>query len=276
MKIKQSYLNVRMAISMAMLLYVSCLALAEETPIAKADSAYSKGEYAEAVEAFTAIAARQGVSSQLYYNLGNSYAKGGDYGKALVNYLRALRLDPSNKQAKANAAYIESKVLDSNHAALKGKKLSVDPDSPSFFSNVRSMIARDHLSDTWAAWAVVSFILFIVCLALYIFTRNVLARKIGFFGGLVLLGFSVVALAFAFMAASYRTDEGVLTGAKVKLMSEASSSSKENPVALTRGTRMTVLDSVPVGEGRARWYKVRLNSDFVGWVESSDFETIDM
>lgn len=249
---------------------------ARAVSVAEADSAYARGEYAAAVEAYAEIARSQGVSSGLLYNMGNAYAKGGDSGHALICYVRALRLDPANAGAKSNIEYIESKVVEANKAEVKNRKVSVEPDSPSFFSAIRKFISRDHLSDTWAAWGVASFLLFVGCVALYIFTRNVLARKIGFFGGFIFFGISAISVAFAFMAASYKTNEGVIVTNKVKLHTDSSPSSKENPTALTRGTRMEVLDSVPVGKPNPQWYKVRLNSDFIGWITASDFETVNL
>lgn len=243
---------------------------------AEADSAYVKGDYAAAVEAYKEIAAKEGVSSALFYNMGNAYAKGGDNGRALVCYVKAVRLDPGNAEAKANINYIESKVADANKSEIKNKKLTLNQENISFFSSVRKIIASDHLSDTWSIWAVVSFLLFTGCLTLYIFTRNVLMRKIGFFGGFVCLGICVLTLIFSFMAASYTTNEGVIITNKVKLRSDPSLSAKENATALTRGTRMSVLDSVPVDARKAEWYKVRLNSDFIGWIPAGDFETIVM
>lgn len=244
--------------------------------IAEADSAYMRGDYAAAVEAYRQIAAEQGVSSALYSNLGNAYAKAGDNGHALICYVRALRLNPGNAEAKANINYIESKVADANKSEIKNKKLSVAQDSPSFFTSVKRFIAQDHLSNTWAAWCVVSFLLFIGCLAVYIFTRNVIARKVGFFGGMVCLALFVLTLTFAFMAASYHSNEGVIIGNKVKLRSDPNVTSKENATALTRGTRMSILDSVPLDGAKADWYKVRLNSDFIGWIPADDFESIGM
>lgn len=244
--------------------------------VAEADSAYKRGDYAAAVEAYRQIVSGQGVSSELYYNLGNAYAKGGDNGRALISYVRALRLDPANSDAKANISYIESKVAEANKSEIKNKKLSVVQESPSFFSSVKRFIARDHLSDTWALWAVVTFLLTIGCLALYIFTRNVMARKVGFFGALACLAICVLTLTFSFMAASYTSNEGVIVGNKVKLRSDPNLTSKENTTALIRGTRMSVLDSVPLDGSKAQWYKVRLNSDFIGWIAADDFETIGM
>lgn len=245
------------------------------TPV-DADSAYLRGDYPTAIDEYKEIARIDGVSSSLLYNLGNAYAKAGDNGHALLCYIRSLRLDPSNSQAEANLKYVESKVKEANKSEIKNRKVSLDPDSESFISSVRKFISRNHLSDTWALWAVVGFLLFIGCLAIYIFTRNVIARKIGFFCGGICLIVTIIALIFAFMAASYRTQEGIIITNKVKLRSEPSVSAKENATALTRGTRLTILDSIPKGKPNPQWYKVRLNSDFIGWVVATDFESVNM
>lgn len=262
------------------ILLAAALLVGMATPVAAgeiqtADSAYSRGDYAAAVAEYTKVAEEQGISAELLYDLGNAYARGGDYGNAMASYLRALRLDPSSAKVRNNIEYIEQKVSETNHAELRGKKLSVERDLPSFFTSVRNYISRDHLSDTWAVWAAAAFVLFVACVAIYMFVRSVGIRKVGFFGAFVFLGVSVVALTFAFMAASYRSDEGVVTAPKVKLLSEASASSKESAVNLTRGTRMSILDTHPAGVDHPQWYKVRLNGDFVGWISEADFVAVE-
>lgn len=243
--------------------------------ISAADSAYVNEQYSEAISKYEDVMQTEGVSSELYFNLGNAYSKSGDYGHALVYYLRALRLDPANSKAEANMKYIESKVYDSNKAELKGKKLSLDPDASTFFSSLKRFICSRHLSDTWAIWALICFLLLVGGIALYIFTQVVVLRKIGFFSSFIFLGFTAVFVVFSFMAASYQSNDGVVVGAKVKLMTEPSAVSKEHPVALNRGTRMTVLDVFPAPPEHPQWYKVRLNSDFVGWLSSDDFVPVE-
>lgn len=243
--------------------------------VAEADSAYNAGDYAGAVEIYNEVLKEQGGSTELLYNLGNAYSRGGDYGRAMLAYRRALRLDPSNKEAKANISYLNYKVTEANKSELRGKKYSLEPESESFFTKVRHAIARDHASDLWATWAAVAFVLFLSSVALYIYSRNVLVRKIGFFGGFGFLGISIITLIFAFMAASYRTSAGVIISPKVKLHTEANLTSKEAPVNLTRGTCLNVIDIFPAGVDNPQWYKVRLNSDFVGWIQASDFEPVE-
>lgn len=244
--------------------------------ISKADSAYNNGDYALAIDEYTRLAKTNGVSSELYYNLGNAYSKGGFYGRAVVCYVRALSIDPSNTAARENLIYVESKVTDNNKAELKDKKLSVEPDNPSFFTSIKLFIVRDHLSDTWAVWSVVSFLIFIICVAIYLFSKNVMMRKIGFFAGFASVGISVITLIFSFMASSYKTNEGVVTSPKIHLYAEPSMTASFNKSALTRGTRTAILDSIANEDKKTEWYKVRLNSDFVGWVSADDFEPIDI
>lgn len=243
--------------------------------LAFADSAYNKGDYDKAAEAYNKVISSEGESSELLYNLGNAYARGGDYGNAMVRYLRALRLNPNNLAAQQNVEYIEQKVSDANKSEIKSKKLSVERDSLSFFSYVKKFIEADHLSDTWAFWAAGFFLLFIVCVALYVFQSVVNIRKIGFFGGCTFFVLTIIFLIFSFMAANYTSNEGVITSPKVKLRTEPSISSPESPVFLTRGTILTVLDKTSSNDSNLNWYKVRLNSDFVGWINASDFTMVE-
>jgi hypothetical protein len=67
-----------------------------------ANKAYRDGKYEEAkVDYLRAVRAGQ-YSADLFYNLGNAWFKLGDQGRAILNYERALLLDPGLDEAKAN------------------------------------------------------------------------------------------------------------------------------------------------------------------------------
>lgn len=246
------------------------------SPIEEAAEAYEKGEYSKAIEIYEQLSKEKGSSASLLANLGNAYVKAGDYGRAMLCYQRAIRINPSDKEVKGNIIYLTSKVEDNNKAEAKGKKVSVTPEDKPFFTDLRHYIAFTHLSDTWALWAGIMFVLTCTCAALYIFTSNVVVRKIGFFGGFIALGISVVALVFALISASDRNKdlEGVITSYKVNLYSQPSLTSKPGANALTRGTVLDILDKESEEGSSKKWYKVRLNSDYSGWINSSDFEVI--
>lgn len=264
----------RFWLAVAVLLIATASSLA--SPLDDAAKAYDDGDFAKAISIYNQVAEETGVSASLLYNLGNSYVKVGDYGKAMLSYQRALRLDPSDKNIKENISFITSKVGDNNKAEAKGKKISVVAEDKPFFARVRHYISFSHLSNTWALWAGIMFVITCGCAALYIFASNVAARKIGFFGGFAALCLSCLSLIFALVSASDRgkSDEGVVTAYKVNLFSQPDSTAKTGANALTRGTLLNVIDTDEDPDTKKVWYKVRLNSDYTGWIQSDDFELI--
>jgi tetratricopeptide (TPR) repeat protein len=66
-------------------------------------AAYEKGDYARA-RALFAGTEKKAVSAALEYNFGNACYQAGDYGAAILHYLRALSLDPHDPDARQNLA----------------------------------------------------------------------------------------------------------------------------------------------------------------------------
>lgn len=243
---------------------------------AEADSAYKSGDFERAITLYEEIADKDGVSAGLLYNLGNANVEAHDYGKAVLYYERALRLDPSDKEIRRNLRYVTAKVEDANRSELKGKRLKITPDEQSFFQSVYTSLACERSSDMWAAWGAALFLLSLTGVALYMFSRNVPVRKIGFFGALAGICLSIAAITCAFAAAGhYDThEEGVLTGYKVELFNTPEANSQSIGASLTRGTKVRIVGEETDVEGEVTWYRVRLNSDFIGWVRAADLTVI--
>lgn len=237
---------------------------------------YEKGDYAAALEKYLEIEKAYGTSSQLLFNIGQCYVKGGNLGEGMLAYRRALLLDPSDKRIKENIRYVESRVIEANKGEMKGKKLSATPEDTSFFQAIRNKINFSHTSNTWALWGAGFFIIFAGCLAAYLFSSEVLIRKIGFFGGISSLVMSVVFLIFALMAADAlkKQDKGVIMAYKIELKSEPGQDEKRVGMPLTQGTVMDVLEKRTLEDSETRWYKVRLNSDYIGWINEENFSVI--
>lgn len=244
--------------------------------VTRGDSAYEAGHYLEAVELYKQAVAEEGTSPQLLYNLGNACVKNGDPGSAVVYYLKALRLDPSSDKIRNNLRYAELAVADRNKADLKGKQVSVEEDKASFIGRVGISISQNTASDTWAWAAAICFVAFILALAGYIFVKIVFVRKACFFGGFVLLICSVLFIVFGEMAASKasRTDEAVISAFKTRLVSEPDTTSQPASAPLNKGTKVEILDVETGPTGKPNWYKVRRNSNYVGWVRASEIEII--
>ena len=60
--------------------------------------------------ALDSLAKTETVSPELYQALGNAHFKNGDFGKAILNYERGLRLKPGNKELKNNLKYVRGEA----------------------------------------------------------------------------------------------------------------------------------------------------------------------
>ncbi len=259
-----------------LLMLISLSSFSVEAGVAEADSAYAAGRYEDAMVLYSEVAEREGVSPELLFNLGNAASRAGDYGKAVIAYARARRLDPSDRTIAENLAYVRNKVEDANRAELKGKRASVSPEDVSFFRSVYNVIATNRSSNVWAGWAAACFIVGLACAAIYIFLPGVTLRKIGFFGGIGFVGISIVLLCFSYMAASHVESEAeaVLTDYKTPLLSRPDEGAKKSTAPLTRGTMLEVIETDTDNDGNPEWVHVRLNSDYSGWLKASQVEII--
>ncbi|MCH5228929.1 MAG: tetratricopeptide repeat protein [Muribaculaceae bacterium] len=246
--------------------------------IGAADSAYNAGNYLKAIEIYSEVAENYGVSAPLLFNMGNAFMQEGDYGNAMLCYQKAKKLDPSNKRINANLTYLTGKVEDANKAEQKGKRKRVSEDTPNFFQNIHKSVATDISSNMWAGWAASFFLLFSGCVILYLFTSNVILRKTGFFGGFIFLGISMIFLVCAYSGAaeSENHEYGVILSFKTVLKTEPVNTNQEENQegVLTRGTKIRIISEETDAEGVVNWYKIRLNSDYIGWVEAKDIAII--
>jgi tetratricopeptide (TPR) repeat protein len=69
---------------------------------AKANTEFAGGNFKAAIADYEAIVASGAWSTNLFYDLGNTYFRHGDFGRAILNYDRALRLDRHHPEADAN------------------------------------------------------------------------------------------------------------------------------------------------------------------------------
>src|ERR1700744_3575460 len=68
----------------------------------KANELYQQKQYDSAAQCLEQIAALKPQNEIVYYNLGNTYYKLNKIAPAVLNYERALRINPDYKEAKDN------------------------------------------------------------------------------------------------------------------------------------------------------------------------------
>ena len=77
-----------------------------------ADALYQGGQYQQAAEKYEQIASSI-QNGAVYYNLGNTYFRLGNRGKAILNYERAKRLMPRDKDTNFNLKIAKARNVDS-------------------------------------------------------------------------------------------------------------------------------------------------------------------
>jgi tetratricopeptide (TPR) repeat protein len=78
----------------------------------KGNTAFSAGDYAQAISAYQGILGAGYHSAELYYNLGNAYFRAGQLGRAVLYYTRARQLDPRDEDIQANLAFARRFAVD--------------------------------------------------------------------------------------------------------------------------------------------------------------------
>lgn len=237
--------------------------------IAGADSAYTADKYAEAAKIYAQAMKKYGTSATLWYNLGNCHYRLGELGRAVIDYERALRLDPAFQEARDNLELVNTKIAD--RAGERG----------SFVSNLLDSISQAANSNLWAWIALGCFGLTVGCAALYVFADMVLLRKIGFFGGFVAVLASAFFVFFSLRAAHIAISDAaaVITAPSTILSTSprAPVDRSQEAMLLHEGTKVEILDSVKTtgtDSVPTMWYDVQIDNEHRAWLNARDAERI--
>lgn len=219
----------------------------------EADSLYDKGLYAEAADAYEAIIANNGVSADLYYNLGNAYYKLDEIARSILNYERALLLNQGDEDIRANLALARGKTVD-----------KVTPPSEMFFVSWWRDFANMVSVDTWAVVAVVSFVLLLLGVAAYLFVEQIIVRKIGFYSAALFLLLTIVFN----LAAMFQRDSIMNRTTAIIMQPVVSVKSSPNDAGtdlflIHTGSKVEILDDTMTD-----WAKIKLEEGKEGWVQT--------
>lgn len=221
--------------------------------------AYTDGKFSDASAAWTSIEESGQKSAKLYYNLGNAWFKQGNYPKAILNYERALRLDPSYSDARYNLEFTSNFVQD-----------KIEPVPEFILKSVARKVCYVMGSNAWA-------VIFLVLLAaaqvmglLFLLGSSVGKRRAGFYCGIVLLLLSAGALSFSIWqkSDSVKTDTAIVMSPVSSVKSSPSSGSSKDLFVIHEGTKVTILDEV------GSWKNIALADGRQGWITSNELEVI--
>ena len=100
----------RCAVVLLALAFLCGRALAGTGDFEAANQAYDQGKFSEAKMGYEKLVEEGAWSANLFYNLGNANYRLGAPGRAMLDYERALALDPAHPEARANLALLRTQT----------------------------------------------------------------------------------------------------------------------------------------------------------------------
>ncbi len=250
--------HIRRSAVTLVLLFVSISLSASTVTRQQADSAYAQEHYQQAISDYETLL-KQGVSAELYYNLGNAYYRTDQMPKAVLNYERALLLSPGDADIRFNLQMARSKTID-----------KITPESEMFFVTWYRSLVNLMSVDAWARTALIALAIAIILALAYLFSDRIWLRKVGFFGALLLVVVFLLSNLFAFhqkRKLTYRTGAVIMT-TSVPVKSTPSKNGTDLFI-LHEGTRVTITDN-----SMKDWKEIRVDDGKEGWIETNKIEII--
>jgi len=221
--------------------------------------AYSTGDWAQALDDWSDVAATGLRSKELYFNLGNAYFKTGETARAILQYERALRLDPSDADVRYNLEFARSMTQD-----------RID-EVPEFILKTWVRKVNYLLSpDTWAILSLVLLALTLALVLLFLLGPSAGTRRTGFFTGIAALLLTLMCWGFARSqkADAERHDSAIVMRPVSSVTSSPSADAAKSLFILHEGTKVKVLDVV------SGYTDIELSDGRRGWIPSGDIEVI--
>lgn len=221
----------------------------------KATTFYTQKQFDSAAYYFEQVAARRPQNSELYYNLGNTYYRLNRIALSVLNYERALRVNPDYKKAKENLLLAQGRI--NNH---------IHPAGDVFFITWWQSVTRADRATMWAVLALISFTLIILSMMLRRFLRNGTRIPVQLPGIFTFICLCLLVLAFAAANNSTRHNTAVVMVGDAPMMNDQQ---KGKPLALIpEGT------TVRIKTERGNWAEIVLPDSRTGWLQISVIEKI--
>jgi hypothetical protein len=215
------------------------------------NTAYQQKKYDSALYFYEQLSALKPRNAELYYNIGNTYYRLNRIAFAVLNYERALKIDPEYKEAKENLALAQSRISNNIHAT-----------GNIFFIQWWESLTRQDMATQWSVWAFVTFIIFMVILLFKAIKKTAIARTpVQVLGILALVFCCCLGLALVATNNSTQTTGAVVMQNDAPLMN---ADLKGKPLLLVpEGTTVKIKNEKP------DWVEVTLPDGRDGWLRQN-------
>ena len=222
-------------------------------------TAYTAGDYPAAAGAWEEVLSTGVRSKDLLYNLGNAYFKSEQLGKAIVNYERALRMDPSDADVRYNLDFARAMTQD-----------RIDEVPEFILETWGRKLCYSLPGNVWAVLSLVLLALTLSLVLLFLLGGSERSRRWGFFSGIVTLILTFLCWDFAHwqLSDARLKNAAVVMRGVTSVQSAPGADAAKTLFILHEGTKVKLMDEVSL------YTQIELSDGRQGWIKSADIEVI--
>ncbi len=224
----------------------------------KANEKYQQSNYQEAIQLYDSIIRAGYISPELYFNLGNAYYKAGALPAAILNYERALRLRPGDKDTEFNLKLANSQTID-----------RIEPVPEVFYKKWINHWLMETTAEKRLRMVIILLWITTALAAGWLFIRLSWLKSLSFYLAIVALAGSI----FFFLVASWQKKQinsqhyGIIFQPNVYVKASPDEKSA-NLFMLHGGTKVRLIDEI------SGWNRIQLPNGMEGWLPVSAVEKI--
>ncbi len=225
--------------------------------VAQGNEFYAANEYEQALESYRSVISAGYESTQLYFNLGNTFYKLNQLPSAILYYEKALKIEPSNKDAAYNLNVVNQQITD---------KIEV---LPTLFFNEWWNSLKQMMTSTGWAWLVI-----ILSLGLCLFTglfytaKVVSTKRISFYGIIITFALFVVGGIAGRQSVISSTGTTAIVFTPSLTVKSSPADNSTDLFVIHEGTKVNII------EAQNGWQRVSIADGNSGWIKTTDTQPI--
>jgi tetratricopeptide (TPR) repeat protein len=226
--------------------------------IEEANNLYSQADYEQAAAIYQKVIETGFESSELYYNLGNTYFKLDNMPRAILYYEKARKLAPGDRDVLFNLNIANNRIVD---------KIETVPEV--FYVRWWNNLVYAFSLDAWGWISLAAFGLAVLMLLVFLLSNIVWIKKTSFWGGIIFL----ILFGFSFLFAqqkhtTFSSDHQAIVFTPTVTIKSSPTQSSIDLFVIHEGTKVQITDHV--GE----WYEIEIANGSVGWLKEEDIRKI--
>ena len=249
--------KIKLIISLVVIL-IACSQLSGQSSIAESNRLMANEEYDQAIKLLLQLEQDQGISADLYANLGAAYFHTGDLARSILYYERGAQIHPGNNQIQQSLELVRGQLP---------VRITRIPD----FILVEwfRTVANTMNSNFWAALQLLTSAILIFLLYFWFFKRREAKWGVKRWTTLIMSLFIITCLAFiAYNKKQYELGGFTAISMANQTIYKSPDERSDNVVIIGPGNKLIILDSLD------NWYKVQLADKDIGWCRTDELIVI--